>query len=32
MDLREIWFVGVDWIHMPQDRLVAGSDEHDNKR
>jgi hypothetical protein len=21
MDLREVWFVGLDWIHLVQDRL-----------
>jgi hypothetical protein len=31
MDLREIGFGDMDWIHLAQDRQVAGSCEHGNE-
>jgi hypothetical protein len=31
IDLREIGFGDVDWIHWAQDRQVAGSCEHGNE-
>jgi hypothetical protein len=31
MDLGEIGFGDVDWIHWAQDRQVAGSCEHGNE-
>jgi hypothetical protein len=30
-DLREIWWEGVDWIHLAQDRWMVGSCEHSNE-
>jgi hypothetical protein len=29
-DFRDIWWKSVDWIHMAQDRDVAGYYEHSN--
>jgi hypothetical protein len=30
LDLKEIGWSGVDWIHLPRQRPVAGSCEHGN--
>jgi hypothetical protein len=32
VDIKEIWWDGVDWIHLAQDRPVAGSCENSNER
>lgn len=31
MDIKEIGSTGMDWIHLAQDRQLAGSRGYDNK-